>query len=66
MDLQNYSKLVQISFLGLVTRGWWVGEGGEGGREGGGVINILDRFTNILLVFSTEIYQQLLPSIKVE
>ena len=39
---------------------------GEGGREGGGVINILDRFTNVLLVFSTEIYQQLSPSIQVE
>ena len=39
LDLQNYSKLVQLSFSGLVTRASGSGKGG-GGMEREGVVNI--------------------------
>ena len=35
MDLQNYSKLVQLSFSGLVTRAGGSGKGGRDGERGG-------------------------------
>ena len=35
LDLQNYSKLVQLSFSGLVTRAGGSGKGGRDGERGG-------------------------------
>ena len=35
LDLQNYSKLVQLSFSGLVTRAGGSGKRGRDGERGG-------------------------------